>query len=87
MTIISSDACSINVLWSVIDDSRSIIDDSRSIIDDSRSINDDSRSIIDDSRSIIDDSRSIIDDHKLRSILWHHSLVTLEVSFMIIIFL
>jgi hypothetical protein len=32
-------------------------------------------------RSLIYDSRSIIDDHKGRSKLWHHSLTTLEASF------
>jgi hypothetical protein len=46
-----------------------------------------SRSIIDDFRSIIDESRNVIDDCKWRSKLWHPSLMTLEASFMIIIFL
>ncbi len=52
-----------------------------------RSIIDDFRSIIDDFRSIIDDSRSKINDHKQHSKLRHHSLMTLEVSFTIVILL
>ncbi len=46
-----------------------------------------SRSIIDDSSSIIYNSKSVIDDYKWRSKLWHHSLITVEALFTIIIFL
>ncbi len=78
---------------SIIDNSRSIIDNSRSIIDNSRSINDNSRCIIDNSRSIIDNSRSINDTYRVIRMLTMSDglcrdtiLMTLEVSFTIVMF-
>ena len=78
---------------SIIDNSNSIIDNSRSILDKSMSIIDNSKSIIDNSRSIFDNSRSINDTYRvLRRMIVSDApchdiiLMTLEVSFTIVMF-